>query len=438
MLAGFDIICFGPTDWWGMNPSCTTHIMRSFARTNRILYINPVSSDFMGMRGPGFYKRLLRKAASMLKFFRKTDHNFYVLSPLFVPLHGFRLLDIFNNALLVIQLRLIMLLIKVKKPILWVENVRCADIMSRFRWEAIIYHVSDRFEECPYTHNKEILRQRERYVSGNSNLLICTSRQLYNLKRKEYGNVYYLPHGVDFVLFRRASENARPLRELKHIKHPIAGYFGMLTAEIDIDLLTYCAISLPEVSFVFVGRVTAGDYSRLKKMPNVTFFDRMPYEKMPRLCASFDVCMLPWKMTRWIIDCSPLKLLEYMAAGKPIVSVPIPQVADNYPGLVSIAFAKEQFCRAIKWELENDNPLRKRKRIAIAAANSWENHNKYLSGIIEEFLRGGRKSSPGIISKELSATHLSAQTLKQKVSNDGLRPVPADTAGTEKIIEQGG
>jgi glycosyltransferase involved in cell wall biosynthesis len=427
MLAGFNVICFGPTDWWGMNPSCTSHIMRSFAHTNKIVYINPVSSDFMGIRGPGFYRRVLRKAGSTLKFLKKADHNFYVLSPLFIPL----------NALLIIQLKLIMFLLEVKKPILWVENIRCADIISHFRWEANIYHVSDRFDECPYTHNKEKLRQRERYVSRNSDLLICTSRQLYNLKRKEYDNVYYLPHGVDFVLFRRAAENGRPLGELRHIKHPIAGYFGMLTAEIDIGLLTYCALSLPEVNFVFVGHVTAGDYRQLRKQPNVTFFDQMPYEKMPRLCASFDVCLLPWKMTRWIIDCSPLKLFEYMAAGKPIVSVPIPEVADNYADLVSIAYTKEQFCRAIKWELENDSHERRRKRIAIAGANSWENHNKYLADIIEQFLQRNRKISWTTISKEAGLTHLAAETVKQEVSNDDFRPVPADSAGPEKILRRG-
>ncbi|MHC4359218.1 MAG: glycosyltransferase [Planctomycetota bacterium] len=410
--------------------------MHSFACTNKIVYINPVSSDFMGIRGPGFYRRVLRKVKSILKFFRKADHNFYVLSSLFVPLHGLWFIDIFNNALLIIQLRLIMFFLKVKKPILWVENVRCADIMSRFRWEAIIYHISDRFDECPYTHNKEKLRQRERYVSRNSDLLICTSQQLYNLKRKEYDNVYYLPHGADFVLFRRAAENGRPLRELRHIEHPIAGYFGMLTAQNDIDLLTYCALALPEVNFVFVGHVTAGDYRQLKKQPNVTFFDKMPYEKMPQLCATFDVCLLPWKMTRWIVDCSPLKLFEYMAAGKPIVSVPIPEVADNYADLVSIAYTKEQFSRAIKWELENDSPERRRKRIAIAGANSWENHNKYLSGIIEEFLQRGRQISRAIISKGVGLPHLAAETVKQDVSNGGFRPVPAGTAGPEKIMEQ--
>jgi glycosyltransferase involved in cell wall biosynthesis len=379
---------------------------------------------------------MLRKAKSTLKFFRKVDHNFYVVSPLFVPLHGFRLLDVFNNALLIIQLRLIMFLLKVKKPLLWVENIRCADIISHFRWEAIIYHVSDRFEECSYTHNKEKLRQREQYVSKNSDLLICTSRQLYNLKRKEYSNAYYLPHGADFVLFRQAAENGCPLRELRHIEHPIAGYFGMLTAQNDIDLLTYCVFALPEVNFVFVGHVTAGDYRRLRKQPNVTFFDRMPYEKMPQLCAAFDVCLLPWKMTRWIIDCSPLKLFEYMAAGKPIVSVPIPEVADNYADLVSIAFTKKQFSRAIKWELENDNLKRKQKRIAIARANSWENHNKYLSDMIEQFLRRSNKNAHVIISKKPGVKSLVLRTIKQEVSNGGCCHVPADTTSSEKILKQ--
>jgi hypothetical protein len=72
-----------------------------------------------------------------------------------------------------------------------------------------------------------------------------------------------------------------------------------------------------------------------------------------------------------------------MASGKPIVSVPIDEVA-NYSDVISIAFDEKQFCKAIRWELQNDIESRTQKRIAIAKANSWENHNKRLCNIIEE------------------------------------------------------
>ena len=108
----------------------------------------------------------------------------------------------------------------------------------------------------------------------------------------------------------------------------------------------------------------------------------MPYEKIPSLCASFDVCLLQWKMTEWIRCCNPLKMMEYMASGRPIVSVPIHEVVDKYSDMVSVASSRKEFCDAITWELKNDTIERSRRRVAIAKEHSWENHIEKLSSQI--------------------------------------------------------
>lgn len=387
MLENHDIICFAPTDWWGMNPSCTTHIMRNLAKANRVIYINPVSSDLLGVKKrKGFLIRICRKAKSLLKFSSKINHNLYVVSPWFLPFQGIRPIDAINNLMLKIQLRLIMFFLKIKHPILWAENIRCADIIPSFSWKLIVYHVSDVFDQCPYTSNKAMLKKRDDYITRKSDLLVCVSTKLYESKKNINPNVCYLPHGVDFSFFREHAERKDVYQSLKDIPKPIAGYFGTLTAQNDIDILEYCAAHLPDIHFVFAGRITAGDYSKLMAMKNVTFLGNVDYQQIPKLCSMFDVCLLPWKMTNWIENCNPLKLFEYMASGKPIVSVPIPEVAANYSDVVSIAGDKHQFCRAIKWELQYDTEQRREKRIALAFSHSWENQNNHLSDIIQAAL----------------------------------------------------
>lgn len=384
MLENYDIVCFGPSDWWGMNPSCATHIMRNLAATNRIVYINPISSDLSGIRSrKGLHTRVVRKTMSLLKFVRRVDRNLYVFSAFFLPFQGEPILDRVNDALFNVQLRLLLLFLQMKRPLLWVENVRAADFIEGFHWRLVLYHVSDRFGECPYTRNKDKLLERESFVTTKSDLIICVSRKLYEAKRKTRRNVYYLPHGVDFSVFRQTAENGETYEGLSHVCHPIAGYFGTLTAQNDIELLTYCAANLPDVNFVFAGRITAGDYGKLTRLKNVVFLSQVAYKEVPRLCATFDVCLLPWKMTKWIVSCNPLKLFEYMASGKPIVSVPISEVLDNYSDILSVRSSKKEFCQAIRWELENDTKERKQKRIAIAQANSWKYHNRRLSDIIQ-------------------------------------------------------
>jgi glycosyltransferase involved in cell wall biosynthesis len=381
MLENYHIICFAPSDWWAMNPSCTIHIVKRLANKNKVLYVNPFSSDLLGEK-KGVSKRILRKIKSIAKWVRNPQRNLYVFSPLFLPLQGNKIIDSFNNALLKAQLTSVCQLLGIKHPILWVENLRAADLLDWFDSQSIIYHISDLFTKSRYIANKQKLQQREEQITAKSDLVICVSKSLYNIKCTQHRNVHYLPHGVDFELFREAVQKEATLPEIAHIRKPIAGYYGTMTANNDIELLSWCTHQLPEVSFVLAGQITSGDYSQLHHLPNVHLLGKLPYDKIPSLCASFDVCMLQWKMTDWIQCCNPLKLMEYMASGKPIVSVPIKE-AMQFSDLISITHNKEDFAKAIRWELQNDTRERSRKRIEIAKSHSWDKHAEKISELIE-------------------------------------------------------
>lgn len=390
MIQGYDIVCFAPSDWWAMNPSCTTHIMQLLARGNRVLYINPFSSDLLGGKSKkGLCCRISRKLRSLCKWLKRPDKNLFVFSPVFFPVQGRPLIDRVNNLLLRLQIGAVCRTIGMSKPILWVENLRSSDMLGWFQPALTVYHVSDLFADCTYTRNREILQERDRIITQRSDVLICVSRELHKTKSAQAKNVFYLPHGVDFELFRRAADGARAdLPQLQGIGRPIAGYFGTLTALNDIELVDYCADRLSHVSFVLAGQVTGGDYDMLSRRANVYLIGRVPYEQIPSLCASFDVCLLNWKMSPWIRHCNPLKFFEYMASGKPIVSVPIAEIEENYADLVSIAGTREEFCDALGRELEKDTPERMNRRIAAAQEHSWTNHVEKLSAILQDALAG--------------------------------------------------
>jgi glycosyltransferase involved in cell wall biosynthesis len=385
-LEGRNIICFAPTDWWSMNPSCTTHIMKRLSCKNKVLYINPFSSDFLGASKTKIARRFIRKFKSIVKFLRRVHKNLYVFSPIFLPFQGERTIDALNNFLLKLQIKTVCSVLGMSKPLLWIENLRAADLLELFQPLATIYHVSDLFVEDEYVANQKVLHEREKKISDASDILICVSRRLYEAKACRRGNVFYIPHGVDFELFSQAANNDKNIEELAHIPRPIAGYYGTLTASNDIELLQYCAVNLRNVSFVFAGQITGGNYEELAKLPNVYFIGKLPYEKIPPLCASFDVCLLQWKMDKWIKFCNPLKFFEYMASGNPIVSVPIDEVADKYSDLVSVAKTKEEYCDAIKRELQNDTLQRSRRRIEIAKEHSWDNQVEKISGLIMDII----------------------------------------------------
>jgi len=368
--------------------------MRRLAGRNKILYVNPFSSDLAGglksKRGLGV--RIARKIKSVARYLRRPDDNLYVFSPVFLPVQGKSGVDAFSNTLLKSQIKAVCRLIGLSHPMLWIENIRSADIINDFDSGLKLYYVSDLFADDSYTTAQNLQHQREKIISDASDLVICVSKELYEIKRSERDGVFYMPHGVDFDLFREAAEKAEQLEELAGISGPVAGYFGTLTPYNDIELLLWCARNLPNVSFVLAGQITGGDYSELQRLDNVHFLSQLPYEKIPQLCTSFDVCMLAWRMSRWIESCNPLKMFEYMASGKPIVSVTIKE-AMLYSDVISVAHDKEEFCKAILWELRNDTVERKYRRIEIAGNHSWDNQVEKISDLIIQAIaaKQGRK-----------------------------------------------
>lgn len=391
MLTGQSIICFAPSDWWGMNPSCTTHLITRFARANKVLYVNPFSSDLLGVtsaKKKGFGGRLMRKLKSLSKWLKRAGANLYVFSPLFIPIQGKPLVDALNNRFLYWQLRLACAVAGIHHPLIWMENLRAADLLVHFRTSYTLFHVSDLFTHDGYVADKSILRRREQQTLEASKAVICVSESLYTTYRQQKSSVHYVPHGVEFERFSSAALAGQAPPELKAIPKPIAGYFGTLTGSNDVALWEMCADKHKDVSFVFAGRITGGDYGALRARPNVYFLGPLPYERIPAICAGFDICMLAWKMSPWIRSCNPLKLFEYMACGKPVVSVAIEE-ARKYSDVISVASSAEEFCRLLKWELEHDTRERKEKRIEIARQNDWENKVEQLSTIIAEGMRQG-------------------------------------------------
>lgn len=387
MLEGRDILCFGPTDWWHMNPSCTTHIMRRLSTWNRILYVNPFSSDLPARPTRGLGRRVLRKALSCLGGLRRVNVALHTFSPVFLPRHGHPTIDRLNNLGVRTQLRAVLRVLGMRPDLLWLENPRAADALDWFPMTPSLYHVSDAFAECPYTRYPHSLRAREGRLTRRCDLLVCASLPLFETKRAlRNGAVHYIPHGVDYARFAAAAAARAPSPWLRDVPRPIAGYFGTLTAQNDIELLEYCVRKAPDVSFVFAGTTTAGDYSDLRAHTNVHFTGQVPYDDIPALAAGCDVCLLPWRITPWIQHCNPLKLMEYFAAGCPVVSVPIPQVQAVAGALVSIAATPADFLAAIRRELADSDPQRRAGRIALAARHDWSHQLALLSAAVERAL----------------------------------------------------
>jgi glycosyltransferase involved in cell wall biosynthesis len=138
---------------------------------------------------------------------------------------------------------------------------------------------------------------------------------------------FLIRHGVDYEHFSQALDAATVVpREVADLPRPVLGYFGLLSQDwVDIDLLEGVARHFAQGSLVLLGRV-AMDLGRLQRLPNVHILGHKPYTTLPSYCKGFDVGLVPFPISEVTLNANPLKVREYLAAGLPVVSTPIPEV----------------------------------------------------------------------------------------------------------------
>ena len=181
---------------------------------------------------------------------------------------------------------------------------------------------------------------------------------------------------MDFDHF--AGEDDTPLDDpemsaLVAAGRPIAGYYGALARWFDYALFDQVAALRPGWTFVLIGPDLDGSMAGRPAFarPNVKWLGPRPYAALPRYLRRFDVATIPFAINPITISTSPLKLFEYFAAGKPVVTTPMPECAA-FPE-VRIAATAEAFAEALDAAREQGRDAAFRDRLrAIGRANSWD------------------------------------------------------------------
>ena len=166
---------------------------------------------------------------------------------------------------------------------------------------------------------------------------------------------------------------------------PVIGYFGAIAEWFDIGWIEQCAAARPEWEFRLIGRVDGCDVGGAEALSNVRFFGERPYDELPAQLAEFDVAIIPFKMTDLIRCTNPVKLYEYMAAGTPVVSAPLPEVVEATE-LAYIAEDAGAFERCIAQALAEDCPELRQRRQAWARQHTWGARAGLLAAAVEASL----------------------------------------------------
>lgn len=150
----------------------------------------------------------------------------------------------------------------------------------------------------------------------------------------------------------------------------MVGYFGSLHDWIDFELIDWLARERPQWSFLLVGHA-ASDLGVLATLPNVRLAGAQPYASLPAWAKAFDVAIIPYRLNRQVANANPLKLREYLATGKPVVSVRNAEI-EKFARWVRIADDREGFLAAIERALAEDAPAAALERRAAVADQTWD------------------------------------------------------------------
>lgn len=349
------VVCFGGEDWWYHNRGhFDMQMMRQARRRLPVLYVNSI-----GVRSPHpgeggmFITRLRRKLRSFLRGMRTVEPRFTVYSPVTSPKIRRVALGRWFTAR---QVKRVMRRLRMRNPLLWVAVPTAADLVRDLPWNKLVYQRTDRFEEFAPAVRDEISRM-DLKLKSKADLTLFASHYLLERESAHCRRALFVDHGVDIEMFQRAAQTRDEPADCRGIPRPRVGFVGGVDDHtFDASLFLDVVRRLPSCSFIMVGAVSLpADWCHER---NVWFLGRKPYLQVANYMASCDVLIMPWRNNEWIRACNPVKLKEYLAVGKPVVSTYFPEL-DHYDGDVTVADGPEQFAGCLANILsrgESDSP----------------------------------------------------------------------------------
>ena len=272
-------------------------------------------------------------------------------------------------------------------PVQWFYSPMTAPcFLGQFGARGLVYDCMD--ELANFRFAPPDIAERERFLLSRADVVFTGGYQLFESKSKHHRNVHFYGCGVDIQHFgkaRLAGTEVPPA--VASLPRPVFGYFGVIDERLDYPLIEALARRFPAASVVMAGPLAKVEREQLPDLPNIHWLGQRAYEELPALVKGFDVCLMPFALndaTRYI---NPTKTLEYMAAGKPIVSTAVADVVRNFTPVVDVARSEVEFLQAVERACLQPDPARIAQGISKAEHASWK-------AIVQDMQRDIRDALP--------------------------------------------
>lgn len=178
--------------------------------------------------------------------------------------------------------------------------------------------------------NSELLKELETELIYKSDLIFMNGHTLYQSKKHLHKNIHFLPSSIDLHHFSQARHRLTEPDDQVYIPHPRIGFYGVIDQRVDLELIQKIAEQRPSYQFIIVGPIINIDSKRLPLQNNIHFLGKKDYDTLPLYIAGWDCTIMPYYLNEYTQYTSPAKTLELLAAGKPIVSTPLPDIIYPY------------------------------------------------------------------------------------------------------------
>lgn len=376
------LVVFGE-DWGGL-PSSTQHLIRHLKEDRQVIWVNSI-----GLRRPQLTMRDARRVWQKLTAGKTTpqpedkaseasrqpepQHNLTIIHPRTLPAPRTGLERKVARSMLIKQIQPVLKAQAIENPILWTSLPTAVDMAGHLGESALVYYCGDDFSALAGVDH-DTVAQREQELVNKANLIVAASDKL--VAKFPADKTRLLPHGVDYKRFATPSSRAD---DLPNDGQPIVGFYGSLSNWLDIDLLVAVISQMPDVHFVFIGKIET-DVSRVLALPNVIHLGPRPHQALPGYSQHWTISMLPFLDNAQIRSCNPLKLREYLATGRPVVSTPFPALMP-YKDQVAVAVNAEQWQTAIRAAV---NAPASPERQALVQDHTWEARASLLANWLDD------------------------------------------------------
>jgi glycosyltransferase involved in cell wall biosynthesis len=258
-----------------------------------------------------------------------------------------------------------------KRVALYIFRPDFGSVLDHIEHDLSIYHIDD---EYSFSSTETEVSPVERNLLESAGQVFIHSPALLRKKGHLNPHTEFVPNGVDFNLYSTPASEPEDLRD---IPHPRIGYVGSLKRMVDWELLLELTADRPQWSFVFIGGKAPHPQiedllRRMSARPNVHFLGAKPTDKLGTYVQHFDVCTMPYRVDSYTKYIYPLKMHEYLASGKPVVSAPITSV-EKFGDVIALARTREEWLIALDHGLspEENTPSRRAQRQEVAADHDW-------------------------------------------------------------------